>query len=187
MRSSAKLAWLSVGVSLVLLIAAVMISAAAQTATRTGTVSGDRMTLDLKTNQFVFSGNCKLIIAGPYKATLTSRKMSFKLSVGADAIEQLTTHGPTNLSLITETNEEDQQYKIVASASQGATYSRKAEQIVLSGGAEADIISLPEELTSQRAHFVGDSITANLKTSIIEVDKAHLQVETSLESESQKQ
>jgi len=58
---------------------------------------------------------------------------------------------------------------------------------VLSGGAEADIISLPAGPTSQQAHFVGDSITANLKTSIIEVDKAHLQVETSLASESQKQ
>jgi len=187
MKSLVKFAWLSAGVSLVLLLTAAMLGIAAQTATRTGTISGDKMTLDLKTNQFVFTGNCKLTIAGPYKATLTSGKMTFKLSAGSDAIEQLITHGPTNLSLITEANEEGQQYKIVASASQGATYSRKDEKVVLSGGAEADIISLPEEPTSQRAHFVGDSITANLTTSIIEVDKAHLQVETSLAPESQKQ
>jgi len=186
MKSLVKFAWLSVGVSLVLLLIAAMLGIAAQTATRTGTVSGDKMTLDLKTNQFVFTGNCKLTIAGPYKATLTSGKMTFKLAAGADAIEQLITHGPTNLSLITEANQDGQQYKIVASASQGATYSRQGEQVVLSGGAEADIISLPEEPTSQRAHFVGDSITANLKTSIIEVYKAHLQVETSLAAESQK-
>ena len=185
MNSSVRYTWLLAGLILVLLIAAVMISPAAQTTTRTGTVSGDKMTLDLKTNQVVFTGNCKLTIAGPYKATLTSGKMTFKLSVGADAIEQLTTHGSTNLSLITEANQDGQQYRIVASASQGATYSGKDERVVLSGGAEADIISLPEEPTSQRAHFVGDSITANLKTSIIEVDKAHLRVETSLESESQ--
>ncbi len=163
MKSLVKFAWLSVGVSLVLLLIAAMLGIAAQTATRTGTVSGDKMTLDLKTNQFVFTGNCKLTIAGPYKATLTSGKMTFKLAAGADAIEQLITHGPTNLSLITEANQDGQQYKIVASASQGAGP------------------------TSQQAHFVGDSITANLKTSIIEVDKAHLQVETSLASESQKQ
>ena len=187
MNSSVRYTWLLAGLILVLLIAAVMISPAAQTATRTGTVSGDKMTLDLKTNQFVFTGNCKLTIAGPYQATMTSQKMTFKLSAEADAIEQLTTHGPTHLSLITEANQDGQQYKIVASASQGATYLRKDEKVVLSGGAEADIISLPEQPTSQRAHFVGDSITANLKTSIIEVDKAHLQVETSLESESQKQ
>ncbi len=135
----------------------------------------------------VFTGNCKLTIAGPYNATLTSQKMIFKLSPGADAIEQLTTEGPTNLSLITEAKQEAQQYKIVASASQGAIYSHKDEKVVLSGGAEADIISLPEGPTSQRAHFVGDTITANLKTSIIEVVKAHLRVETSLESKSQKQ
>ncbi len=187
MNSLVKYTWLLVGLSLVLLLAAVVVGPAAQTTTRTGTVSGDKMTLNLKTNQFVFTGNCKLTIAGPYKATLTSGKMTFKLSAGSDAIEQLITHGPTNLSLITEANQDGQQYKIVASASQGATYSRKDEKVVLSGGAEADIISLPEEPTSQRAHFVGDSITANLKTSIIEVDKAHLQVETSLASESQKQ
>ncbi len=185
MRSLVKFVWLSAGVSLVLLLAVAMLGLAAQTATRTGTVSGDKMTLDLKTNQFIFTGNCKLTITGPYKATLTSGKMTFKLSAEADAIEQLITHGPTDLSLITEANQEGQQYKIVASASQGATYLRQTEQVVLSGGAEADIISLPEEPTSQRAHFVGDSITANLKTSIIEVAKAHLRVETSLESESQ--
>ena len=174
-----------VGLSLALLLTAVMLSIAAQTATRTGTVSGDNMTLDLKTNQFVFTGHCKLTIAGPYNATMTSAKMTFKLSPGADAIEQLITHGSTDLSLITEANQDGQQYKIVASASQGATYSHKDEKVVLSGGAEADIISLPEEPTSHQAHFEGASITANLKTSIIEVDKAHLQVETSLESESQ--
>jgi len=185
MNSSVRYSWLLLGPILVLLLTTVMAGIAAQTATRTGTVSGDKMTLDLKTNQFVFTGNCKLTIAGPYNATLTSQKMIFKLSPSADAIEQLTTEGATNLSLITEANQDGQQYKIVASASQGATYSRKDEKVVLSGGAEADIISLPEEPTSQRAHFVGDSITANLKTSIIEVDKAHLQVETSLESQSQ--
>ncbi len=187
MKSLVKFAWLSAGVSLVLLVTATMLGIAAQTATRTGTISGDKMTLDLRTNQFVFTGNCKLIISGPYKATMTSEKMTFKLSAAADAIEQLITHGPTKLSLITEANQDGQQYKVVASASQGATYSRQDERVVLSGGAEADIISLPEGPTSQRAHFVGDSITANLKTSIIEVDKAHLQVETSLAAESQKQ
>jgi len=187
MNSSVRYSWLLVGLILVLLLTAVMVGIAAQTATRTGTVSGDRMTLNLKTNQFVFTGNCKLTIAGLYNATMTSHKMTFQLSAGADAIEQLMTHGPTNLSLITEANEDGQQYKLIAAASQGATYSRKDEKVVLSGGAEADIISLPEGPTSQQAHFAGDSITANLKTSIIEVDKAHLRVETSLESESQKQ
>jgi len=185
MNSLVRYTGLLAGLTLALLLTTATLGPTAQTATRTGTVSGDKMTLDLKTNQFVFTGNCKLTIAGPYNATLTSQKMIFKLSPGADAIEQLTTEGATNLSLITEANQDGQQYKIVASASQGATYSRKDEKVVLSGGAEADIISLPEEPTSQRAHFVGDSITANLKTSIIEVDKAHLQVETSLESQSQ--
>ncbi len=185
MNSSVKYVWLLAGLSVVLLVAAVVVGPAAQTATRTGTVSGDKMILDLKTNQFVFTGNCKLTITGPYKATLTSGKMTFKLSAEADAIEQLTTYGSTHLSLITEANQEGQQYKIVASASQGATYSRQGEKVVLSGGAEADLISLPEGPTSQQAHFVGDSIVANLKTSVIEVAKAHLRVETSLKSESQ--
>ncbi len=169
--------------ALVALLLASLAGQAAQTTTRTATVAGDKMTLDLRTNDIEFTGQCKLTIAGPYQATITAARMTFKLSSGADSIEQLTTHGATNFSLITQPAEAEQQYKITADAAGGATYSEKAQQVVLSGGAQADIVSLPESPESQRAHFTGQTITADLQTSVIEVNKAHLRVQTTQEAQ----
>ena len=168
--------------ALALLFPASLTGQTAQTATRTATVEGDKMTLDLRTNEIEFTGHCKLTIAGPYQVRMTAGRMTFKLSAGADSIERLTTHEATNFSLVTQPAEAEQQYQITAAAG-GATYSEKAQQVVLSGGAQADIVSLPEGPQSQRAQVTGETITADLRTSIIEVNKAHLRVETPQEAE----
>ncbi len=185
MRLCSMYLWLLVALTLAIVLAASIYGQAAQMTTRTADLQGDDMTLYLKTNQFVFTGHCKLIITGPYQATMTSAKMTFKLSSGADDIEHLATHGPTDFSVVTQPDEEGNRYKITATSRQGATYSGKQQKVVLSGGASADIVTLPEAPDSQRAHITGDTITADLKTSVISVNKAHLQVETPLESEQQ--
>ena len=179
--------WLLAVLAVVIVLAASVSGQTVQKTTRTATVVGDKMTLDLKTSQFVFTGHCKLSITGPYEATMTSAKMTFKLSSGGDDIEHLATHGPTDFSLVTSPQGEEKRYKVAATATQGATYSERDQQIVLQGNAEADIVSLPEGPQSQHAHFTGQTITADLKTSVIEVSQAHLKVETPLETEQPEQ
>ncbi len=185
MRFCSICVWLLITVALVTVLVATLSGQAARMTTRTADLQGDDMTLYLKTNQFVFTGHCKLIITGPYQATMTSAKMTFKLSSGADDIEQLATHGPTDFSVVTQPDEEGNRYQITATSRQGATYSGKQQKVVLSGGATADIVTLPEGPDSQRAHITGETITADLKTSVISVNKAHLRVETPLEGEQQ--
>ena len=187
MRFCSIYLWLPTVLAVLVVLAAGVSGQAAQKTTRTATVIGDKMTLDLKTSQFVFTGHCKLIITGPYEATMASAKMTFKLSSSADDIEHLTTHGPTDFSVVTQPNDEGTRYKITATARQGATYSGKQQKVVLSGGASADIVSLPEGPDSRRAHITGDTITADLKTSIIEMSQARLKVETPLEAEQPEQ
>ncbi len=187
MRFCSIYLWLLTVLAVLVFLAASVSGQTAQKTTRTATVIGDNMTLDLKTNQFVFTGHCKLSITGPYQATMTSAKMTFKLSSGSDDIEHLATHGPTDFSVVTQTDDEGNRYKIAATARQGATYSGKQHKVVLSGGASADIVSLPEGSDSRRAHITGDTITADLKTSVIEMSQARLKVETPLEAEQPEQ
>ncbi len=183
MRSSLlrRLVILAALLTLVLLLGKLV--GAAQTQTSAAEVNGDNMTFHWEQNLFEFSGNCQLTISGPYQATMTAPRMEFKLGPKADCIEQLQAVGLTHFKVITKPDAEGRRRQIVATAQEGANYVESTQTVTLSGGAEADILTLPISASTTQAHFSGKTITADLKTSKIDVIDAHLRVITPLEGE----
>ena len=63
--------------------------------------------------------------------------------------------------------------------SQGpATYDEATQTVVMSDGAVADVVTLPQTKDSESAHFEGDRITADLAKSTINAEKARLKTTT---------
>ncbi len=124
---------------------------------------------------------CKLTVTGSHQATMTAPKMSGKLTSGDKRIEWLKTTGPTHITVITKPDKEGQRLKIVATGSQGANYSELTQTVELAGGANADLISLPEG--RGEAHFAAEVLKINLSTRTISASKGHLKVITPLEGE----
>ena len=156
-----------------------------QRGTQTTQIDYANVTFHWDTNVLEFVGSsgrpCKLTVTGPHQATMTASKMSAKLTSGGNRIEWLKTTGPTHLTVITKPDEEGQRLKIVATGSQGATYSELTQIVELTGGATADLISLPEG--RGEAHLAAEALDVNLKTKTITAAKGHLKVITPLEGE----
>lgn len=172
-------------VIVVMVLLAGLALAQASTKTQTAEIDAETLTINWDTNVWVFSGPppAVLTLTGPQQATLTSPRMSVRFSAKMDRIIHLEATGPVRLELVTKPDAEGNRRRIVATAKQRAEYSESTQKLVLHGGAEATVVALPEGPESQRAFFSGEVMEANLKTSQLTVQKAHLEVTTPLEED----
>ena len=139
-------------------------------------ITADSMTYNWDTNVFVFSGNAKVVITEPYQATLTGPRMTVQMSNQMQGVTSVVADGPVRMVLLTQADAQGVRYQITATAQDRAEYSDADRKILLRGGAEADLVSLPEGPDSRRAHFTGDVIAADLKTSQLTVTQARVRV-----------
>ncbi len=146
--------------------------------TQTAVISADTLVYDWDSDVFEFIGNCKVKIVGATEATLSAPKMIVKLSAGGNAIEELQTVGKTELTILTAPNDKGQRRYIEAHSNSGATYDERSRQIVLTGGAVADMTMRPPSATEriQTVHFTGQQITADLKAATIKAKQVHVEV-----------
>lgn len=186
MKTSGRYDWL-VRIILISVLAALAIAGLTQQRrTQTTQIDYGDVTFHWDTNVLEFVGTaeqpCKLTVTGPHQATMTAPRMSCKLaSGGKQRIEWLKTTGKTHLTVVTKPDEEGRRLKIVATGSQGATYSELTQTIELAGGAQADLTYLPEG--PEEAHLAAEVLKVNLKAKTISASKGHLKVTTLLEGE----
>lgn len=147
---------------------------------RTATVTAQSMDFDWSSNTFVFSGNAKLSIGGDMEATMSAPTVTFSFDEKAKAIKNLIAKGPVQFTVVTKPGADGSKRKIVASASQEATYSEDTQIVKLVGSAVADMLPL-EGNAAEAVHFTGETITANLKTNRLTVDNANVTVRTETE------
>jgi len=149
--------------------------------TRTATISAEKLELDWVTNVWEFTENCKVTIGDGYNAEMSARAMTVKLSPKADRVLSLVAAGPVDFTVITAPDSQGVKRKITASAQKEATYAEDTQTVRLSGGAVADIRALDAAASVEAAHITGNTITANLKTNRLTVDKPDVTVKTELE------
>lgn len=170
-----------------LLVACLIVAAAGVTVaqqvrkTRTAQVRADSLEYDWSTNTTVMEGECRLTIENSSDAVMTAPKMTIKFNDDHDRINSLDAGGPVHFTVTTAADEQGVHRKITATANGGATYSEQNQQVRLTGGASADLATLGAD--AEAVHFEGDTITANLKTSRLQVDNAHLKIETPLDED----
>jgi len=172
-------------VSLLLVVAAV---AQQVKKAQNAVITAQTMDYDWVNNTLDFTGNAKVVLTGPYDATMTAPSLAVKLSPQADRVLSFVGAGPVNFTLTTKPDANGLRRRIVATAKEQATYTDDTQIIKLIGGATADL--LPVATTADNApageglakaqavHFTGQTITANLKTNKLTVDDANLTVET---------
>lgn len=148
------------------------------TRTKSAEVKAKDLIYNWDTNELKFSGNCSLTILAGYDATMTAPSMQVKLSESNDRILRLVANGVVNFNVLTKAGEDGARRKIVASAQQQAIYNEDTQTVVLTGGAMADVTTVGSD--RQAAHFTGQTLTANLKTSQLIVNDANLKVQTPL-------
>ncbi len=148
-------------------------------ATRSAQVTAIDLVIDLDSDAWEFSGNCKLTVSAGHKGQMTAPRMTVRFNEKMDQIVQLIAHGVVNFHIVTKPNAEGVRRDITASARQQAVYSEPTQTVELSGGAQADIATVGG--AGEAAHITGDKITANLKTSKIFVTNPNMKIETPLE------
>ena len=90
--------------------------------------------------------------------------------------------GPVHLDLLTAPDNNGLRRKIVATCGGRATYEGGTEVVTMTGGAEADVTTLPEG-NVEAAHLEGDTITANLRASKLSIKQATISMTTEVETE----
>ncbi len=148
--------------------------------TQTADITSQTMSFNWNTNTFEFTGNAKVIMAGLYDATVTGPKMVVQLTSKGDRVKQLVTHGPVRFELVSKPDANGVRRRVIATAKDRAEYSEITQKIVLRGNAEATIVTLPETPESQRAHFTGDVMEADLGTGLLTFTQARMQVTSPL-------
>ena len=179
---SAKVAGLIVSLAMAVCVFAHCLGlAAAQQAkaTRSAQVSADDLVIDLDTDAWEFTGNCKLTVSFGHKAEMTAPRMTVQFNEEMDQIVKLIAHGVVNFHVITKPNADGVRRDISASAQKQAVYSEPTQTVELTGGARADIATVGGK--GEAARITGDKITANLKTSKIFVANPNMKIETPLE------
>lgn len=149
--------------------------------TRSATITALAMEYDWDKNVVEFSGDTKLVIGGGYDATMTAPSMNVRLSAKGDKVASLVAKGPVDFTVVTKPDSNGQRRKISAAAKDEATYSEDTQLLKLIGGATADMLPLNAPADAEAVHFTGETITANLKTSRLSVDKANLTVKSQME------
>jgi len=139
--------------------------------TETGDITADVFEWDLANNDFKATGNVVINIEGRHKAQLRAPAVSLDWNDNMSRIMRAVATGPVHLDLLTAPDNKGLQRRIVATCGGRATYEGATEIVSLTGGAEADVTTLPEG-NVEAAHLKGDSITANLRESKISVKQA---------------
>lgn len=145
---------------------------------RNATITAQSMELNWESGEVEFIGNVKLVIAGDINADMIAPRMSVKLSPKGDKVLSVLAHGPVQFTIVTAPDANGQRRKIVASATEQATYAADTDLVKLTGGATADMLPLEGTAGIEAIHFTGQTITANLKTNRLTVDQANLTVQT---------
>jgi len=148
-------------------------------ATRSAQVRADDLVIDLDTDAWEFTGNCKLTVSFGHEAQMTAPRMTVQFNEKMDQIVKLIAYGVVNFHVVTKPNADGVRRDISASAQKQAVYSEPTQTVELIGGATADISTVGGD--GEAAHITGDKITANLKTSKIFVDNPNMKIETPLE------
>ena len=151
--------------------------AQAEKVTQSADITSDTMSFNWNTNAFEFAGNAKVVMVGPYQATITGPKMNVELTKD-NRVKQMLARGPVKFDLISPPDKDGVRNHIVATADDSAEYSEVTQKIVLRGNAQTTIISLPETADSRRVYFTGDVMEADLGTGTMTVTKAHMQAST---------
>ncbi len=163
----------------ILAVATVITVAVAQQTkrTETGTVTAELIEYDFANNDLTATGNVSVNIEGRHVAKLRSPMLSVDMNDKMNRILKLVAGGPVNFDVLTAPDVNGLRRKIVASCSSRATYDAGSEMVTMSGNAEADVSTLPEG-NMEAAHFTGESITVNLRTSMLSVKQAEISVTT---------
>jgi lipopolysaccharide export system protein LptA len=170
-------------VALLLLIPTLGLPQAEQK-TQTADIKAHLSTFNWKSNVYVFSGaytgdpsgNTIAILHGDYDATVYAPKMTFTLPPKGQKVGTLTATGPVRFEILTPPDQQGLRTKIVATATDSATYSEVTQKLMLKGNADATITRLPESPDTPNAHITGDEIDANLQTGDMTVTTANMTV-----------
>ncbi|MFO7946371.1 MAG: LptA/OstA family protein [Armatimonadota bacterium] len=149
--------------------------------TQTATIKADSLEYDWSTETTVMKGNCHLVIDNDSHAEMTAPAMTVQLNRDRNRINFLEADGVVRFNVTTAPDDNGLRRKISAQAQGGATYRETTQEVKLTGGARADVSTIGT--AAQAVHFEGNTITANLKTSRLRVDNAHLKIETPLKED----
>jgi lipopolysaccharide export system protein LptA len=140
-------------------------------------ITSDKFTYDWGRNQFVFTGNCRVDIKGPDKATLHAPRMVGKVGAKSSQIAEITASGPVSFDIVTQKDAEGSQRHIVATCSGNATYNGATRLVTLNGGAQATMTSLPVDPDVQPTRFTGDKLVVDFGANQITGENVHFEVE----------
>ena len=145
--------------------------------TETGTITADLIEYDFSNNDCEATGNVTVGIDGKHQAKMFAPALFVDMNQALDRILSLVATGPVRFEVLTAPDSDGQRRKIVASCGTRAAFDAVAQTIVMSGGAKADVSTLPAG-SAEAAHFTGESITVNLRTSTLSIKQADLTVTT---------
>lgn len=161
----------------VLLSLTVMVAAQVTKKAQQADIRADKFVYHLQKKEFVFTGNCRVDVKGPDKATLRAPRMVGTMGAGTSQISQITAEGPVTIEITTAKASDGTQQHIMASCKGTATYSGATRVVTLAGGAEAVMTTLPEQPDQQPTRFTGDKLVVNFGSSEITGENVHFEVE----------
>jgi len=170
----------AVAVTVIMLLGAAVAQQVRQT--ETGTVSAAEFEWDFANNDFMATGNVVMNIEGRHTARLRAPAVSLDMNDTLNRILRAVATGPVHVDLLTAPDSKGLRRKIVATCGGRATYEGGTDIVTMTGGAEADVITLPEG-NVEAAHLKGDSITVNLRDSKLSVKQAEVSVTTEIDTE----
>lgn len=168
---------LLVAAVLVAVVIAAAVATAAEKKTDQADIRADKMVYRWDTNTWEFTGNVRVEIKGPDKALLTAPKMTGKLAQKATQITEIKAVGPVRFEVTTQKDADGIQRRIVATGTGDAVYTGTTRVIALTGGAQAEMTTLPPEPDVQPTRFQAEQLTINLKSFTVEGENVHIEAE----------
>jgi lipopolysaccharide export system protein LptA len=168
---------MALGLGLVLLSLCVAVAAQVVKKAQQADITSEKFTYDWAKNQFVFSGNCRVDIKGPDKATLNAPRMVGKVASKSSQISEIAASGPVSFDIVTARDSEGNQRHIVATCSGSAVYNGATRLVTLNGGAQATMTTLPLDPSVQPTRFTGDKLVVDFGANEITGENVHFEVE----------
>ncbi len=178
--------WIAAGIGALCVLTAVVAASAVEKSTRNADIFSDTFTYDWKKNVFEFIGNCRVEVKGPDRATMTAPRMTGKLGQKGAQLAQITAPGPVHFEVTTKKDADGLQRRIVAACAGQAVFEGETSTITLTGGAEAQMTTIPATPDIEPAKFTGDKLIINLKTFTVQGERVHFEVELPPETAEEK-
>jgi lipopolysaccharide export system protein LptA len=140
-------------------------------------INADKLVYNFANNTWEFTGNVTVDVKGPDKATMSAPRMSGKLGKSGSQLNEVVAYGPVQFAITLQPDADGVQRRITATCTGQALYTGAASTIVLVGGAEGQMVTLPQQPDASPATFKGDKITINLADSTIEMEKGTVSAE----------